>query len=156
MRKRTKNSRQRGSHTHGWGAKKKHRGAGNRGGRGNAGSGKRGDAKKPSFWKDRSYFKSKGFVSLRKTLKTINISDLQKFADTKINLKQEGFDKLLGLGNLDRKYDITVPYASNSAIEKIKSKGGNVTVTKIKKIKVKKSSEKKKKEPEAEAESSEE
>ena len=41
MRTRKKNTRQRGSHTHGWGAKKKHRGAGNRGGRGNAGSGPR-------------------------------------------------------------------------------------------------------------------
>ena len=41
--KRKKNSRQRGEWTHGWGAKKKHRGAGHRGGRGNAGSGKRGE-----------------------------------------------------------------------------------------------------------------
>ena len=48
--KRKKNSRQRGSHTHGWGAMKKHRGAGNRGGRGAAGSGKRADSKKPSIW----------------------------------------------------------------------------------------------------------
>ena len=52
--KRSKNSRQRGSKTHGWGAMKKHRGAGHRGGRGAAGSGKRGDAKKPSIW--RLYF----------------------------------------------------------------------------------------------------
>ena len=44
--KRSKDTRQRGSNTHGWGAMKKHRGAGHRGGRGNAGTGKRGDAKK--------------------------------------------------------------------------------------------------------------
>ena len=39
----------RGSHTHGYGSKKKHRGAGSRGGRGMAGSGKRADQKKPSI-----------------------------------------------------------------------------------------------------------
>jgi len=47
--KQKKNVKQRGSKTHGYGSMKKHRGAGSRGGRGNAGSGKRGDVKKPSF-----------------------------------------------------------------------------------------------------------
>ena len=37
VRFRKKVRRMRGSHTHGWGAKKKHRGAGSRGGRGQAG-----------------------------------------------------------------------------------------------------------------------
>jgi len=36
--KRKKMSRLRGSHTHGWGAKKKHRGKGNKGGAGMAGT----------------------------------------------------------------------------------------------------------------------
>ena len=52
---RKKNSRHRGSWTHSHGEKKKHRGAGSRGGRGNAGSGKRGDAKKPSYWKIKKF-----------------------------------------------------------------------------------------------------
>ena len=43
--RRRKRVRQRGSKTHGWGAKKKHRGKGNRGGKGMAGSGKRADSK---------------------------------------------------------------------------------------------------------------
>ena len=60
--KRKKNSRQRGSQTHGWGAKKKHRSFGNRGGKGMAGSGKRADSKKPSLWKER-YFGKIGFKS---------------------------------------------------------------------------------------------
>ncbi len=44
-----KNKRQRGLSSHGWGHKKKHRGAGNRGGKGMAGTGKRADTKKPSI-----------------------------------------------------------------------------------------------------------
>ena len=47
----------RGSKTHGCGSMKKRRGAGHRGGRGAAGSGKRGDAKKPSIWNEK-YFGS--------------------------------------------------------------------------------------------------
>ena len=38
---RSKVQKQRGKRTHGWGHGKKHRGAGNRGGRGKAGLGKR-------------------------------------------------------------------------------------------------------------------
>ncbi|MFH1771047.1 MAG: uL15m family ribosomal protein [archaeon] len=135
MNKRKKDSRQRGSHTHGWGAKKKHRGAGSRGGRGNAGSGKRGDAKKPSFWNDPSYYKSKGFVSLKKSLKSINISQLNKFENTKLDLSKEGYNKLLGMGKSKTKYDIKVSYASESAIKKIREAGGTVTLLKAKKEK---------------------
>jgi len=64
--KRKKVTKQRGSKTHGWGAMKKHRGAGNRGGRGMAGTGKRGDAKKPSIQKNKKYFGKYGFKSLKK------------------------------------------------------------------------------------------
>jgi len=127
MRKRPKNSRQRATQTHGWGSKKKHRGAGNRGGRGNAGTGKRGDAKKPSFWNDKSYYKTKGFVSNRKPIRTINISDLKKFTETKIDLTKMGFNKLLGLGTPDRKYEILISDASQSAINKIQEAGGKVS-----------------------------
>ena len=52
----------RGSKTHGCGSMKKRRGAGHRGGRGAAGSGKRGDAKKPSIWGGR-YFGKHGFIN---------------------------------------------------------------------------------------------
>ncbi len=48
-RKRTKKSRKRGSHTHGWGDKKKRRGFGHRGGKGLAG--RYTGSKKPGFWK---------------------------------------------------------------------------------------------------------
>ncbi len=126
-RQRPKQSRNRGTHTHGWGAKKKHRGAGSRGGRGKAGSGKRGDANKPSYWTDKSYYKSKGFTSLKKPLKTINICDLAKFNDVKIDLRKAGFDKLLGIGKTTQKFEITVNHASESAIAKITEAGGKVS-----------------------------
>ncbi|MFC2136004.1 uL15m family ribosomal protein, partial [Bacteroidota bacterium] len=128
----------------------------NRGGRGNAGSGKRGDGKKPSFWKDKSYYKSKGFTSLKSPLESINIKQLSKIEETKINLKEMGYDKLLGTGTPDRKYEITVSQVSESAIEKIKKAGGTVSGLAEKKVKVKKEvSEKPTSKPVEEAEEAE-
>lgn len=145
--KRRKNSRQRGSWTHGWGAKKKHRGAGHRGGRGNAGSGKRADCKKPSFWEDTKYFGKHGFVKQSKTEK-INAINIQTIEDTLptlirkgyitqgkgvyvMNLEDLGYNKLLGKGKVVNKLNIKVKYASASAIEKIKKAGGSIDVEKV-------------------------
>ena len=80
--KRKKNSRQRGSHTHGWGAKKKHRGAGNRGGKGMAGTGKRADQKKTLITAlyGHEYFGKQGITSKktqRDKRKRINIDDIE-------------------------------------------------------------------------------
>ncbi len=142
--KRKKNSRQRGSWTHGWGSKKKHRGAGHRGGRGNAGSGKRGDAKKPSF-NIKEYFGKNGFKPRKKKplLTTINISKLELMLDYLleqgkikkekdlfvVSLTELGFDKLLGTGKVTKKMDITVDFASQKAIAKIESAGGKVNLS---------------------------
>ena len=139
--KRKKNSRQRGEWTHGWGAKKKHRGAGHRGGRGNAGSGKRGDAKKPSYWTDKKYFGKDGFISInKKAINTVGISHLDSMIDSliskgkasvkegviSINLKDVGVHKLLGNGFTNRKLEIVVDMASEKAVEKIQKAGGKV------------------------------
>ena len=53
----------RGTSSHGWGSKKKHRGAGHRGGKGMAGSGKRADQKKPTILNlyGNDYYGKKGF-----------------------------------------------------------------------------------------------
>ena len=136
----------RGSHTHGWGSKKKHRHAGHRGGRGNAGSGKRGDAKKPSFWKDRKYFGKFGFIMHGMTVEinAINIKDVERmlgyfvsngFASEKsgvysVDLNKAGYNKLLATGRSTKKLNITVDYASQSAVEKVKGAGGNVSLKK--------------------------
>lgn len=139
--KRSKNSRQRGSHTHGWGSKKKHRGAGHRGGRGNAGTGKRADQNKPSIWKNKKYFGRYGFTSVnRKNVKAINMvmleSMLPKWISLKlikgdndtltIDLKKFGFTKLLSNGKVTKKLTITVDAASAKAVEKVQAAGGSV------------------------------
>ncbi len=65
--KKSKSHRMRGSSSHGWGHKKKHRGAGNRGGIGMSGTGKRGDAKKTSILSNaKSILKS---ISAKKEVK---------------------------------------------------------------------------------------
>ena len=139
---RKKNSRQRGTHTHGWGAKKKHRGAGNRGGRGMAGTGKRGDAKKPRIWSNKKYFGKFGFKkkNIKVKINTITIKSVEqmlpswqgkKLAEDKggifeLNLEKLGYNKLLSNGKATKKMKITVSYASASAAEKIKAAGGEV------------------------------
>tara|TARA_B100000315_G_scaffold207608_1_gene202421 strand:- start:368 stop:802 length:435 start_codon:yes stop_codon:yes gene_type:complete len=139
--KRKKVSRYRGSMTHGGGSKKKRRGAGNRGGKGMAGSGKRSDSKKPSLWKNK-YFGKYGFVSKNtKNIDAININYLEenllklpqdavgKENDFfSVDLKKLGFNKLLSTGKVTNKYKIKVSYASKKAIEKIKNNGGEVVL----------------------------
>jgi len=130
--KRKKNSRQRAKTTHGWGAKKKHRGAGNRGGRGMAGSGKRADQLKPSIlkWYGNQYFGKRGFrTHTSKKVKAININKLEK-----LDLKKEGdfyifdaskdYNKILGTGKITKKYRVTCSSFSKKAEDKIKKLGG--------------------------------
>lgn len=140
--RRKKDTRQRGSHTHGWGSKKKHRGSGNRGGKGMAGTGKRSDAKKPSIWQE-EYFGKRGFVN--KTAlrhKGVNVEYLdrnieklaglnlakQKEGSYAVNIADLGFDKLLGKGKVARKMAITAEFASARAIDAVKAAGGEVLV----------------------------
>ena len=142
--KRKKNDRQRGSKTHGWGAKKKHRGQGNRGGRGMAGTGKRADSKKPSIWKDKNYFGKHGFVSKTPKIKInpVNINFIEQHLDKfisnglikkedgvySVELEKLGYNKLLGDGKVSVKFKIKTLYASEKAIEKVKEGGGEVVM----------------------------
>jgi large subunit ribosomal protein L15 len=143
--KRKKTTRLRGSHTHGGGSKKKRRGAGHRGGRGNAGSGKRGDAKKPSYWKIKERSGKHGFKSkVDNDYSTINIGELQNKIESlvvknKAQLKNDTYiinlnnikrDKLLGAGKINKKFEITCTLATETAIKKIESAGGKVILPK--------------------------
>ncbi|PIN77713.1 50S ribosomal protein L15 [Candidatus Woesearchaeota archaeon CG10_big_fil_rev_8_21_14_0_10_34_8] len=143
--KRKKVTRQRARTTHSFGSMKKHRGYGNKGGKGNAGSGKRGDCKKPSYWAIKRYYGKFGFNSVqRKQIETCNIQQLEMeyqkllkqgvIKDEKgvcsIDLSAIGVQKLLSKGSPSRKWTITVKLASASALEKIKEKGGNVVLDK--------------------------
>jgi large subunit ribosomal protein L15 len=139
--KRKKQSRQRGSHTHGWGAKKKHRGKGHQGGAGMAGSGKRADSKKPSLWKER-YFGKRGFIkkNIKLAIKPINASYIDEKINAltekglaekgkdgyEINITKLGFNKLLGKGKVKNKLIITTFMASKKAVESVKNAGGEV------------------------------
>ena len=148
VRRRKKNSRQRGSSTHGWGSMKKHRGKGNKGGAGKAGTGKRGDSKKPSYWKSR-YFGKVGFKKRKNIRKVtaLNLIDIEQKINIWLNQKKIskegdtfiidcgslGYNKLLGKGFIQNKLKIMVDAASERAIKKVQEKGGEV-------MKVKKSS----------------
>lgn len=129
--KRKKISRMRGRRWHGFGAGKKHRGKGSRGGTGMAGSGKRADVKKPTILKlyGNAYYGKRGFHRPQKVIKqirAINIIDLPKFNKTEINLTELGYDKLLGKGKVKQKYNIKVKLYSKSAKEKIEKAGGKI------------------------------
>lgn len=140
--KRKKVKKYRGSKTHGGGAKKKRRGAGNRGGRGMAGTGKRADQKKPSILKKygHSYFGKRGFFIKAKKKRIINLYELENKVESLlkenlikkendsyiINLKELGYDKLLGFGKISKKYIINVGSFSKKAKNKIEELGGKI------------------------------
>jgi large subunit ribosomal protein L15 len=127
---RKKTKKFRGSRTHGKG-KKAGRGAGLRGGRGNAGLLKHRYMYMVKNMPD--HFGKHGFKrhqSIRKREKTINVGQLEeKFEGKKdIDLTKEGFDKLLGGGKISSSLKIKVKAASQKAIDKIAEKKGEVKI----------------------------
>ena len=127
VRDRTK--KRRGSRTHGRG-KKAGRGAGLRGGRGNAGLHKHKYTYVLKYMRD--HFGRRGFKRGfdKREIKVINVGDIERLFPNKeeINLKEEGFDKLLGKGDINSKVRIMVPRATERAIKKIEEKGGEVVI----------------------------
>lgn len=136
----TRTDRFRGKRTHGRG-KKAGRGAGKRGGKGNAG------LHKHRFIYTLKYlpghFGRHGFTrppNLGKADITMNISDIIEHTDSllaeniaskkgdtiEIDLGKIGVNKLLGTGKIKGKYEIKVQKASSRAIEKVESEGGKV------------------------------
>jgi len=144
--KRKKASRMhgRGAGTHGWGARKKHKKSGHRGGKGMAGTGKRADQKKTLMTKlyGHGYFGKQGITS-RKTQrdkrKRINLEDLE--SNIEKYGKKEGNAWHINLPEykiLDssaeyvpqNKLVIKAKEASASAAEKVKKAGGEIIVSK--------------------------
>lgn len=142
VKKRKKNTRMRGGSTHGWGARKKHKKSGHRGGSGLSGTGKRGDQKKTLVQKlyGGKYFGKRGITSRRtkkdKT-KRINLRDIESgienFMKNKIAVKKGDSHeinlrdyKILGEGNLKTKLLIRAKSASKQAVEKAKKAGGEI------------------------------
>jgi len=147
--KKVKKMRGRKAGTHGWGARKKHKKSGHRGGSGMSGSGKRADHKKTLITKlyGSAYFGKKGVTS-RKTAKRktkkINLSQIQdnieNFVKKKVAVKNSsGYEinfsdyKILGTGEVSQKLIIKAKEASKSALEKIKKSGGEIIIIRKKK-----------------------
>ena len=114
--------------THGRG-KKGGRGAGLRGGRGNAGLCKHKFMYMNKYMPD--HYGSHGFKRPRSAIKKdkiINVGQLEELfpGEKDIDLTKEGYDKLLGGGNIKTKIKIKVDNASEKAVAKIEKKGGEV------------------------------
>ena len=132
---------QRGKRTSGWGGAQKHRGAGSRGGRGNAGSLKHHQIAVLISGRRFGKIGFKRHASLITNAVTINVSDLEHNLDRWVTQEQAtktgtsysvdlcalGFDKLLGSGKLTKKVEVTVDSFSKSAKEKVELAGGKLT-----------------------------
>src|SRR3989338_703035 len=138
VRRSKKAGRYRGHTTYGGGSRKKRRGAGSRGGRGLAGTGKKSGHKKILHVLGQT-----GFISKRRAPKTVAVNVGYFTSDTvaklveqgkavkqgsvfTINLEQLGYGKLLGTGKTSVKLKLVVAQWSAQAEEKIKAAGGSV------------------------------
>ena len=131
---RKKVRRMRGTHTHGWGGKKKHRGGGSRSGKGQSGM-----MKHNKSWmikNDPDHFGKFGFTIPRQAknvVKAITLREIdnmaRKLGKKEIDVGALGYQKVLGSGRVTQpitvKADIFVPNAK----EKIEGAGGKVVVT---------------------------
>ncbi|MBI2630185.1 uL15 family ribosomal protein [Candidatus Pacearchaeota archaeon] len=145
LKKNKKSVRMRGTRLHGWGAKK-HKGKGNRGGKGFSGSGKRADQKKTYVLKYHfPYFGKQGYTSRstkRNKLLFINAGNIEtRYKEGEIDLSKY---KILGEGEIKKKYIIKAKGVSKSAREKIEKAGGKVMVIGEKLKETRKIEEKKK------------
>lgn len=127
LKKRRKSGRMRGRRLHGEAAKK-HKGSGNRGGKGMAGTGKRADQRKTYVLKYMyPYFGKQGFTSRstkRNKTKHINVGDIQiKYKPGEILLENY---KVLGDGEIKDKFTVKAKSFSETAVKKIEKAGGKV------------------------------
>lgn len=119
-----------GRRTCGYSAKL-HKGSGNKGGKGMAGTGKRADQKKTLVIKlyGNKYFGKQGITSkktAKKKRKFVNLENIEKkFSAGEIDLSEY---KVLGNGEISKKFVIKAKAASASAIEKIKKAGGEIII----------------------------
>ncbi len=131
-----KKKKYRGSGTHGGGSKKKRRGAGSRGGRGKGGD------KHRKFKYQKEKKPDKGFKRpdvVKDTKKGLNIKELEQSLGElieigacekegevyKVDLKEAGYDKLLGSGRVTKKLEVEAEDFSEKAKEKLEEKGGS-------------------------------
>lgn len=128
VRFRKKVTRMRGSKTHGWGGKKKHRGGGSKGGKGYAGLLKH---KKSWMLKyEPDHFGKRGFKkpNATKERRIINLCDIERIAAQRgtndIDVSALGYDKVLGTGHISMPLKIKAASFSARAKKKIEEAGG--------------------------------
>ena len=138
----SRTSKFRGSRTHGRG-KKAGRGAGLRGGRGNAGLHKHKYISVVKYMPD--YFGRHGFKrpqSVVRANRTMNLSELELNLESMkakgvtesrqgrliVDLRKLGIDKLLGSGKISVPLDVIVDGASEKAKQKVEKVGGRLIV----------------------------
>ena len=123
--------------SHGWGARKKHKKSGHRGGTGMAGTGKRGDTKITLITKlyGHEYFGKRGITSRktkRDTRQRVNLKQISKNLEKYGKKSAKGWEinlekyKILGEGEVKEKLIITALEASESAMQKVKKAGGEI------------------------------
>lgn len=120
-----KTEKKRGTRTIGRGTMKKWRGKGHRGGKGYSGSKKHRKSWILRFEPD--HLGKRGFISkTSKSVKAVNVRDLEKLAGDRkeIALKELGFDKVLGSGEITKKLVVKAGSFSRQAKEKIEKAGG--------------------------------
>jgi large subunit ribosomal protein L15 len=120
----SKVDRLRGKRTHGKGNTKNQRGAGSKGGSGRAGSFKHKFSKYFTMLGKRKLISPRLHAKVR--VKTITLNDLNKYIVDKetIDLKEIGFGKILGTGNLNKPVKIKNAQVTKIAKEKIEKAGG--------------------------------
>ncbi len=146
--KRKKSSRMhgKGMGTHGRGSRKKAKKSGHHGGVGMAGTGKRADHKKSLILKlyGHGYFGKQGITSRgtkRDKRKKINVGTIEENIETFLKKgiakkSKDGFEinlegyKILGGGEIKSKFFINAKEASESALEKVKEKDGEIKLNK--------------------------
>ena len=140
VRKRKKVTKYRAKTTHGGGHRKKRRGAGSRGGRGNAGTGKRAGHKKAGiapklgkkgFLPRRTVTKTNtvnvGYFTLDRINKLIANNKASKEGETyTIDLHQLGYTKLLGTGSIKLKLKLLIKSYTAKAEQKVTAAGGMI------------------------------
>ncbi|MEM5834403.1 MAG: uL15 family ribosomal protein [Candidatus Aenigmatarchaeota archaeon] len=142
VRREKKVRKYRGHRTYGYGSHKKHRGKGSRGGRGFAGMHKHKWTYTVKYAKD--HFGKRGFKRPFdvKEIKSINLEELDKKAESlleqkiaekdgekiKINVLKLGYEKVLGTGKITKPLIIEAKFFSKKAVRKIEEAGGKAVV----------------------------
>jgi len=138
LKKRRKSSRRRGLRLGGYAAKK-HKGTGNRGGPGMSGSGKQKKTFVIKYMGD--YFGKAKRLKKREKFSEINVGDIEKQIKSlkKKGLTKDGVEinlqayKVLGDGEVKKKFIIIAGKFTNSAKDKIEKAGGKITIVEKKK-----------------------